>query len=437
MQRVCVTTLGCKVNQFESAALETGFAEAGCTLVALGQEADLVVVNTCAVTGRASQQSRQLVRRIRRQYPQAQLVVTGCHAQIAAREIREITEGQVCIIGNNHKDTLVTSVLKRSSPGPVLQVDDIGQAREICHLVVRRVRHRTRAYLKIQDGCNNFCSYCIVPYTRGRCRSLPRERIRKQVALYTAAGYRELVVTGINVGRYGVDLAGQDDLYGLLDWLCRTWPEIRFRLSSIEPVEVNERLVALLTTYGNFMPHLHLPLQSGDDRVLARMGRRYRVADCLRAVETIQELLPETAIGCDIMAGFPGEDEQAARATRRLLETLGLAYLHVFPYSRRPGTPAAAMTGQVPPAVRTERVQRLRALDALLRRRFCKRHLGTVQPVLLERRQQKTGLLQGYSGNYIPVYCVGDDQLVGQVVPVRLEECQDKGVRGGIVSHVS
>ena len=436
-RKVAVTTLGCKVNQFESASFISGFREQGCELVSASEEADILV----AVTARAGQQSRQLIRRLRRSNPEARLLVTGCYAQLTGDELPElIADSSLIVIGNADKHLLVSTALEEGCSVP--PVKDVGTAQEICPLPVRRFSGRTRAYLRIQDGCNNFCSYCIVPYTRGRCRSLPLADVLAQVEVFVEEGYQELVVTGINVGKYGLDLTEGEDIYSLLETLCRRFPERRIRLSSVEPAEVNERLLDLMTGFANFMPHLHIPLQSGDNGVLARMQRKYTTETFAEVVKRVRTALPHAAIGCDILAGFPGEDEQAAENSFSFLAQLPITYLHIFPYSLRPGTLAAKFADQVSGPVKDARVARLRELDVQKKVVFYQQHCGTEQRVLLEGGDEQAGLFKGFSENYIPVRCKGDARSVGNsvgssagtVVSVRLIEVRVEMVFGDIVN---
>ena len=422
---IAITTLGCKVNQFESASFVTGFADADCEIVPFSGPADIYVINTCAVTARAGQQSRQLVRRAIRANPEARIVVTGCYAQIAAEQLLEITDNPVCIVGNGNKHLLVETALLDDPPELIMLTGNIGLQKEICRLPVRRFRGRTRCYLRIQDGCNNFCSYCIVPYSRGRSRSLPKSAVLKQVEVFRDQGYREMVITGINVGKYGLDIDENETIYTLLDNLCSHFPDMRIRLSSIEPVEVDDRLIEIMAKNENFMPHFHIPLQSGDDRILARMNRRYTAEVFVGVIRKISSAFPNAAIGCDVLTGFPGEDEPAAENTFRLLQGLPISYLHVFPYSRRPGTQAASFKEQVNGKIKDERVRRLRKLDQKKRQAFYRRQLGTVHRVLVERRNTKTGMLQGFTENYIPLQFAGPSRLIRQVVPVCLDRIQD------------
>jgi len=330
----------------------------------------------------------------------------------------------------------VEAALAEHPPDLVLLMGRIREKKEICDLPVTRFRGRTRAYLRIQDGCDNFCSYCIVPYTRGRSRSLPLAEVLEQAAVFNEQGYRELVITGINVGKYGLDLREGQTIYSLLDRLCREFPALRLRLSSIEPAEVNDPLLELMTRHANFMPHLHIPLQSGDDTVLARMNRRYTRAEFAAVIQRVRQTLPDAAIGCDVLAGFPGETEEQAANTYDLLAGLPVSYLHVFPYSRRPGTLAASFDQQLPGPVKEARVQRLRALDQVKRQAAYQDNIGRVHRVLVERRQAKTGFLQGFSENYLPMLFAGGTNLIRRVVPVRLTTVADGQPMGILAEDV-
>jgi threonylcarbamoyladenosine tRNA methylthiotransferase MtaB len=433
MKRVAITTLGCKVNQFESAAFASAFEARGCQLVPFQAEADIYVINTCTVTARAGQQSRQLIRRALTRHSHARIFVTGCYAQMDPQGVLALGEYPLAIVGNGNKHRLVDAALSENPPDLIMLMGRIRDNRSICDLPVTRFRGRTRAYLRIQDGCDNFCSYCIVPYTRGPSRSLTVSRVLEQAAIFAEQGYRELVITGINVGKYGLDLDENETIYTLLDRLCRDFPQLRLRLSSIEPTEVNDSLLALISRHANFMPHLHIPLQSGDDQVLARMNRRYTRAGFAEVIHRVRAALPTAAIGCDVLGGFPGETEAEADNTHRLLEELPISYLHVFPYSRRPGTLAATMPHHLPGPVKEARVQRLRDLDQQKRRAMYAQGLDRVHRVLVERRHGATGLLQGFSENYIPLLFAGGTGLIHTVVPVRLTAIEDDQVKGILV----
>jgi threonylcarbamoyladenosine tRNA methylthiotransferase MtaB len=425
VKKIAVATLGCKVNQYESASFISSFKEAGCEIVPFSSRADVYVINTCAVTGRAGQQSRQLVRRALKTNPDARLVVTGCYSQMDPQQILRITEDSLCIVGNGYKHMLVEAALAENSCDLSMLMGRVGLRREISPLQVRRFSGRTRAFLRIQDGCNNFCSYCIVPYTRGRSRSVPVKEVLDQAAVFSGEGYREIVITGINVGKYGADLDEGETIYSLFSRLCRDFPGMRFRLSSIEPTEVNDTLLDLMTSLPNFMPHLHIPLQSGDDRILSSMNRHYSAKYFTEVVNTIHTALSHAAIGCDILCGFPGEDETAHANTFNLIEELPVTYLHVFPYSKRSGTMAASMKNQVVKQIKEERVREFRGLDRTKREVFYARFLGTTQQILVEQRNRKNKLLQGFSENYLPVQLDGPESLSGEVIPVRINRLKN------------
>lgn len=422
MKKIAITTLGCKVNQFESASFTTGFKEAGCTLVPFADKADVYVINTCTVTAKAGQQSRQLIRRALHNNPKAKVIVTGCYVQMDPATVLDIVGDKGCIVGNDHKHLIVDTALKETAPDLVVLMGKISNQQDICELPVKRFTGRTRAYLRVQDGCNNFCTYCIVPYTRGPSRSLKIEAVLGQAAIFEEEGYRELVITGINIGKYGLDLDEGEHVYSLLDRLCTQFPTMRIRLSSIEPTEVNDKLLNLVVSHKNFMPHLHIPLQSGDDNVLRRMYRQYTTATFQEAVQSIHTAIPHAAIGCDILGGFPGETDSEAENTYQFIHDLPISYLHVFPYSKRQGTLAASFPNQIPGPIKNKRVKRLRELDEQLRHDFYKRQLGTHCQVLVERHHKASKRLQGFSENYIPLLFSGSTNLIHQVVPVNFTD---------------
>ena len=427
---VAITTLGCKVNQYESASFASAFAAQGVLAVPFGGAADIYVINSCAVTAKAGAQSRQLIRRALRANPGARVVVTGCYAQVAAQEVLDLAKTPICLVGNENKHLLVEIALSRKLCDLEIFLGDIGTKKEICPLPVRRFPGRTRAYLKIEDGCNNFCSYCIVPLARGRVRSLPPEQVRGQVAVFVAEGYRELVLTGIHVGMYGQDLQPRSSLLALVRGLAAEELGLRYRISSLEPGEVSPELLAVMVASPQLMPHFHLPLQSGSPAVLERMRRRYTVAQFVRVVEMIGLALPQAAIGLDVLTGFPGETEAEFGETLALIEALPISYLHVFPYSKRPGTPAATMPDQVPGPVKEARAARLAALGQQKRLDFYARQVGTVQRVLAEAGNKASSPMKGFSENYVPVSFAAPATVANQVVSVVIERVEDGKVLG-------
>jgi threonylcarbamoyladenosine tRNA methylthiotransferase MtaB len=437
MKTVQIITLGCKVNQFESAAFQTAFENHGLKMVGTRKAADIVIVNTCAVTGAAGAQSRQAIRRALTKNPNAKLLITGCYAELASKELIKFPELQgreYQLIGNAHKDRLVEAALGlglQALERNQLLPGDILEARTVCHLPVRRFGERTRAYLRIQDGCDSYCTYCIVPYTRGPSRSLPVEKVLEQAKIFEEEGHKEIVLTGIHLGYFGEDLAEKTNLTDLLDQLSRTTPGIAYRISSLEPTEINLELLQLMRARTNIQPHLHIPLQSGHDEILARMNRRYTTAQFRQVIANCKTMLPDIAIGIDILVGFPGETELHFAAAREFLASLDFTYLHVFPYSSRPGTAAADFAGQVPKNIKEQRVAELRGLSDRKKQHFLSSQLGKTKNVLVEgKRDGATGLLKGVSGNYVPVIFAGPDMLCDNVASVKLVELHDSTVLG-------
>jgi threonylcarbamoyladenosine tRNA methylthiotransferase MtaB len=430
--KVALTTLGCKVNQFESAAFLSELGERDVELVPFSHKADVYIVNTCAVTAKGGAQSRQVIRRAIKTNPKARLVVTGCYSQVASQDVLEIASAPICIVGNGYKHQLVDIALAEEHCDLEMHMGDIARIKEICPLSTKSFGERTRAYMKVQDGCNSFCSYCIVPYARGRSRSSGLDQVLAQAALFAEHDYKEVVLTGIHLGHYGLDLEPKTNLTNLVRALVEQDLPIRYRLSSLEPTEITDELLDLMAASPSIMPYLHIPLQSGDDGILKKMNRRYPAATFAEKVKKSAERLPGVAIGVDVLVGFPGEDEAAFRNTYELIESLPVSYLHVFPYSKRPGTMAATMAGQLPKKVKEERVALLRDLDNKKRKDFYRQHLGSVQQVLVEGRKRGQ-MMRGFSENYIPVHFKGSANQANTLVAVRLEKLTDEGVLGTLV----
>ena len=409
MARIAVATLGCKVNQCESAGIAEALTAQGMTIVPFEEEADCYIVNTCTVTERSDYQSRQIIRRAIRKNPVASVLVTGCYAQRSPAEIARIP-GVRLIAGNTEKEGIPEFIRQMArTQGQRCVVGDIREEKGFSRLGATAFPEHTRAFLKIQDGCNAFCSYCIVPAARGRSRSLPPAEVAERIAILAGAGYREVVLTGIHLGAYGRDLDPSETLTAVIRRCADERMVERLRLSSIEPREVTDELITLMGSSGVVCRHLHVPLQSGDDGILAAMRRDYDAAFFRGLVQKVQAAVPGVAVGIDVMAGFPGETEAAFANTLRLVEAMPVAYLHVFPYSRRPGTPAAAMPGQVPEGEKKRRARILRHLAEEKRRVFGARFIGEPLTVLVEGRADKaTGYPLGFSDNYIPVAVRGD-----------------------------
>ena len=431
MKQVCFHTLGCKVNQFETASFASDFAGAGFTVVDDPAHADVIVINTCAVTAKASAQSRRDLGRLARANRRALLVVTGCQAQLGAAELRRLPDleaERLLLIGNDAKDSLLSQVAARRQHLADPRLTDMNKARTISRLPVGQFTGRTRAFLRVQDGCDNYCSYCIVPLTRGRSRSLPLDEVIAQTGSYAAHGHHEIVVTGIHVGQYGADLGSGHDITTLMTALCESFPRLRFRLSSIEPTEISTKLLTLMKQRDNFMPHLHIPLQSGDNHILTRMNRHYSREQFIEKLALCHQIVPDAAIGIDVLVGFPGEQETHFNNTMAVLEQTDCTYLHAFPFSPRPGTRAAGFAGQVEQGHKQRRVRLVRAFGEHRKTSFYHRFLGSRRSAVIEAERDRRGLLRGYTDNYIPIHLVGDDALINSVVTVELAELTESGV---------
>lgn len=420
-KKIIIKTLGCKVNQYESASFLTGFAEAGYSRVNSKAKADIVVINTCAVTAKAGAQSRQAIRQAARNNPDARIIVTGCFVEIGTDELKndEILKNRdIVFIGNSSKHTLVDSSTKEISipflPG------SIRETKTISHLPVKRFGDQSRAWLRIQDGCESFCTYCIVPYTRGRSRSLDRKEVINQAKIFEQQGHREIVLTGIHLGYYGRDLDSGTDLVSILDELSRATPNVAYRISSLEPLEISDKLLSLMVERSNIQPHLHIPLQSGNDEILKRMNRRYSTAQFREVLAKIHAHLPEAALGIDILAGFPGETDEQFEVGFDFLNSLPFTYLHVFPYSIRPGTAAAKFPNQIDGRTKEKRVTRLQELSRQKKIAFYSSQLGKNLPVLVEGRRDGSGFLKGFTSNYVSVIFNGPDTFYHSRTTVRL-----------------
>ena len=431
MSTAALATLGCKVNQCESAYLEQQLAQADFLIRPFAEPTDLYCINTCAVTSKAAMQSRQLVRRAIRLNPEAQVVVMGCYPQIAADEIAAIP-GVTHILGTTEKLALLEYISRaKGNAPPHIHLSDARKAVDPSPLTFSSFAQRTRAFLKIQDGCDAVCAYCIVPHARGRSRSINLESILKQVERFLGHGCQEVVLTGIHLGHWGLDLQPQQELVVLLRTILDRCPPPRLRLSSLEPGEITPDLLELMAAEPELCPHLHIPLQSGDATVLNRMNRHYH-PDLYRelVLEAIRRV-PALAVGADVLVGFPGETDEFFQNTYRLIESLPIAYLHVFPYSPRPGTPAATMTPQVVSSLIRHRCSLLRDLDKRKRLAFVQQFLGEIRPVLVEsRRDEASGMMRGFSDNYLPVLIPADSARENQIVMAKLDRPKGTQVVG-------
>ncbi|MQL51665.1 tRNA (N(6)-L-threonylcarbamoyladenosine(37)-C(2))-methylthiotransferase MtaB [Desulfofundulus thermobenzoicus] len=432
---VALVTLGCKVNQYESDALATLFRRRGYRVVDFSKPADVYVINTCTVTHLGDRKSRQLIRRATRNNPGAMVVVTGCYAQTSPGEVLAIP-GVDLVVGTRDKARLVDLVEEQAGrkDGPVAAVGDIFAVEEFTELPVPALPSRVRAFLKIQEGCNNYCAYCIIPFARGPLRSRDPERVLAEARRLVREGFKELVLTGIHTGAYGQDRPGDMDLAGLVGRLAEIPGLLRLRLSSVEPMDITGELVQSMASRPNICRHLHIPLQSGDDQVLARMRRHYTTEDFRRLVRDIRARIPEVAISTDVIVGFPGETDENFASTLAFVREMAFSRLHVFKYSPRRGTAAASFPDQISAQVKGERSHRLIALGEELAVSFARQYIGKEVLVLVEEASpQRKGFYEGLTDNYLRVFFPGGSHLVGQIVPVLVEEAEGPDLKGRII----
>ncbi len=433
-RRVALYTLGCKINQYDTHSIAARLAAAGHTVVSRMADADVILVNTCTVTGRTDYKGRQLVRRAVQQNPGAVVIVAGCYAQVQPEALAAIP-GVDYVLGTAEKlDTASwISTCTKQAP-PVIRTGRLAEVSVLDSGPVPVHSGNTRAFLKIQDGCDHRCAYCIVPMARGRSRSLPEAVLWEKLGVLAHGGYREVVLCGIHLGRYGLDLSPPVPLVEILARLEREALFPRVRISSVEPNELSQALMDLFAGARHLCPHFHLPLQSGDAGILKAMNRPYGPSEFDATVREIHERMPDAAIGVDVIAGFPGETEAAFRNTVSLLESLPVSYLHVFPYSQRPHTPAALLPDPVPPDAVRQRAAVLRKLGRHKRLRFHERFLGRQVEVLAEtRRDPQTGMLRGVTRSYVNVLFHGPDDLQRGLVGVRVLSVDEKQAVGEAV----
>ena len=424
---VAFITLGCKVNQFETELMEGLFKQKDYKVVPNDEKADIYVINTCSVTSFADKKSRQLIRRSARLNENAVIAVTGCYAQAASDKVAEIT-GVKVVLGTNNRHQIVDFVEAAMNDGEIHNgVTDIMKARDFEDIPMLEVPARTRAFLKIQEGCTNFCSYCIIPFTRGPVRSRKLASVKSEAEKFLSMGFKEIVFTGIDLGAYGRDF---HDGTTLAD-AARTVLELdglqRLRLGSLESIELSEELLTMVRENPKFSHHLHLPLQAGSDYVLKRMNRHYNREEFRKLIENVKNAIPGVAISTDIIVGFPGETEEMFAESLDYIRSLGFSRVHVFPYSPREGTPAASMPDQIPDNIKKERVHRLQQVAEEMTRAFHEQYLGTKQKVLWETRTK--GVTDGVTDTYIRVYTKAD-VIPGEITEVKLERLYEDGVWG-------
>ena len=421
-------TLGCKTNQYETQAMERLLTDMGHEIGHFDEKCDAYVINTCSVTAVADKKNRAMIRRCRRDNPAAVIGVCGCYPQHDAEAVKAL--GVDVIGGSGHRqefidDLLKSLALRETEPAPVISVDNALRRREFEILPAGGLEERTRAMLKVQDGCVNFCTYCIIPYTRGPIRSAPLELAVEQAKELAARGYREIVVTGIEIAGWGADLPGKPPVTSLIEAICAAVPTLRVRLGSLEPRIVTEEFCQRLSSFPNLCPQFHLSLQSGCDTVLQRMKRKYDTARYLESVRLLEEYFPGCAVTTDMIVAFPGETEEEFQKSLEFIRKCRFADMHIFPYSRRPGTPADKMPGQHNNATKEERSRAAIAVAEEMSRAYRENLIGKPLEVLFEEKDGD--FFTGHAMNYVKVYFAGEN-LHNQLKTVTVTEVYKDGV---------
>ena len=417
-------TLGCKVNQYETQAMEQILREKGHEVGTLKDPCDGYIINTCSVTAVADKKNRAVIRRVRRDNPQAVLAVCGCYTQHAADKLENL--GIDVVGGSAQREEFLEKVMEAVATKQKATVLDTALRRRSFEVLpAGGLEGRTRAMLKVQDGCVNFCSYCIIPYTRGPVRSAPVELAVEQAQGLAAEGFREIIVTGIEIASWGVDLPGKPGLETLIRAVCEAVPQLRVRLGSLEPRVITPEFCENMAKLPNLCPQFHLSIQSGCDTVLERMKRKYDTARYLQSVELLYRYFPGCAVTTDMIVAFPGETEEEFEESLAFIQKCRFGDMHIFPYSRRPGTPADKMPGQLPNTVKEDRSRRAIAIADKMREEFLQSMIGTEQEVLFEEEQK--GYFVGHCPNYMKVYLKGED-LHNQVRRVIVEKTYADGL---------
>lgn len=425
-------TLGCKVNQYETQALKEKFIEKGYEIVDEEAYADVYVINTCTVTGMSDRKSRQLIRRVKKVNPESITAVIGCYAQINPEEIEKI-EGVNIIAGTNEKNRLLDYIDEYNRhKDQLVKVKDIDEIKDYEDIGISSMDSKTRAYIKIQEGCNQFCSYCIIPYARGGVRSRNLDEIIAEAEKLVEGGFKELVITGINTALYGVE-RGSLQMESVIKGINGIEGDFRIRLSSLEPTVINADYVGTLLQYKKLCPHLHISLQSGSDDVLKRMNRHYTLADYEKIVMKLRAWDPNYAITTDIITGFPGETEADFQSTKAFIKKMKFCKVHVFKYSKREGTEAAKMKDQISQEIKARRSMELIQIAEKAACDFYESNFLTNRPVLFEDKNQKTGYYEGFTDNYIKVYCNSSEDVRNQIKEVKLIKRYEEGIFGEIL----
>ena len=434
MRKIAFYTLGCKVNQSDTASMERLFREAGYEIVDFAEKADIYLINTCVVTNMGQRKSRQMIHRAIRKNPNAFIVVSGCYPQTAAEEVKAI-QGVDLIIGNQDRAAVVTLVEAAATEQSIDAYDNVKKLSAQTafeELSADCETEKTRAFLKIQEGCNQFCTYCIIPYARGPLRSRSLENIKDEVEKLVAAGFSEVVLIGIHLGAYGKELKNGTSLTDAVKAALAVTGLARVRLGSLESVEVGEDLLDLMASDERVQRQLHLPLQTGCDDVLKSMHRPYDTKIFAELIQKIRAKLPDVAITTDVIVGFPGETEENFAATKEFVRSCGFSKIHIFPFSPRKGTPAASFSGVVSEKVKQRRAVELAEVDRESHEKYCESMLDKTVTVLFEQESAE-GLWEGLSGNYVRVYAKSEDNLSGKIRKITLKDLYKDGMIGEVL----
>ncbi len=430
MKTAAFYTLGCKVNQYETEAVSERFADNGYTIVPFNEKADYYIINTCSVTSMSDRKSRQVIRRAKKTNPDAVIAVMGCYSQTAPDEVLDI-DGVNLVLGTKDKGSVIRLIETLSPSDKLNAVTSVKDNRIFEDLTVRRCADRTRAYIKIQDGCSQFCSYCIIPYARGPVRSRRESEILDEVRTLAQAGYKEVILTGIHAASYGCDM-DDTSLEQLLNKIDDIDGIVRVRLSSIEPMTLNREFVDKIKNCKKLCPHFHISLQSGCDRTLKSMNRHYTTAQFKEVVDGLREVFPDCAITTDIMTGFAGETDEDFNETLKFVKDIAFAEAHVFQYSQRRGTPAAKRPNQVAPEVKEARSKAIIEITSKSQEEFLNSHLGRTMDILYETTV-KDGCWEGKTANYITVHAKSDTDISGMFRKTLLEKAENGIIFGKIV----
>ncbi|MCI9974941.1 tRNA (N(6)-L-threonylcarbamoyladenosine(37)-C(2))-methylthiotransferase MtaB [Clostridioides difficile] len=432
MKKVAFYTLGCKVNQYETEAMLELFEKDGYEQVNSEEYADVYVINTCTVTHMSDRKSRQYIRRVKKKNPDAIIAVVGCYSQVSPEEILDIEEVNL-VMGTNDRRKIIEEIKKIDASKKVSTVDDIMKVKAFEEIEISQTNGKTRAFMKIQDGCDRFCTYCIIPYARGRVRSRDIDSIVDEVKKLANNGYKEVVLTGIHVASYGKDLKDKD--IKLLD-VIKQINEIdkieRIRLSSVEPILFTDEFVNEVLKMDKVCPHYHLSLQSGCDETLKRMNRRYTTSEYKTIVDRLRSKMPNVAITTDVIVGFPGETNDEFKETYEFLKEIELSQMHIFKYSPRKGTPAATMENQVDPQMKHFRSEQLLNLSKVNFNKFANKFIGSELDVLFEQNTEGNKF-EGLTSNYIRVVVESDKNIQGQILKVKINDVKDEYVEGILI----